>query len=127
MIFDHSIFSPPISSNHSKQDSVQIIHNLCYFLSYDKRLFKFRILSKKFWSEFIAESACRRKEKISNIFQSEIHFFRWWSRPGMIRRHADFQSAALPAELPDHFNGGSYESRTRLASVTGRHHKPIDQ
>ena len=24
-----------------------------------------------------------------------------WSRPGMIRRHTDFQSVALPAELPD--------------------------
>ena len=24
----------------------------------------------------------------------------WWPRPGSNRRHADFQSAALPTELP---------------------------
>ena len=26
----------------------------------------------------------------------------WWPRPGSNRRHADFQSAALPTELPSH-------------------------
>ena len=36
----------------------------------------------------------------------------WWSRPGMIRRHADFQSAALPAELPDHVWASLSSSRT---------------
>ncbi len=26
----------------------------------------------------------------------------WWSKAGLNRRHMDFQSIALPTELPDH-------------------------
>ena len=40
----------------------------------------------------------------------------WWPRPGSNRRHADFQSAALPTELPSHVrilvNGRSRGIRT---------------
>jgi len=28
---------------------------------------------------------------------------KWWSETGLNRRHMDFQSIALPAELPDHW------------------------
>ncbi len=31
----------------------------------------------------------------------------WWPRPGSNRRHADFQSAALPTELPSHMPGAN--------------------
>ena len=44
---------------------------------------------------------------------------KWWSKPGLNRRHMDFQSIALPTELPDHLDtryildGGPDENRTR--------------
>ena len=41
----------------------------------------------------------------------------WWPRPGARRRHMDFQSIALLAELPGHLlkksAGGSDGNRTR--------------
>ena len=42
--------------------------------------------------------------------------FLWWPRPGSNRRHTDFQSVALPTELPSHdqlvVNGRSRGIRT---------------
>ena len=35
-----------------------------------------------------------------------IFRIRWWSRAGSNRRHMDFQSIALPTELPDHKKNG---------------------
>ena len=32
----------------------------------------------------------------------ECKFLKWWSQPGLNRRHMDFQSIALPTELQDH-------------------------
>ena len=46
-------------------------------------------------------------------------FPRWWAKAELNRRHKDFQSFALPAELPAHLMGistligGPYEIRTR--------------
>ena len=36
------------------------------------------------------------------LFESLPRVLRWWSEADLNRRHADFQSAALPTELPDH-------------------------
>ena len=37
----------------------------------------------------------------------------WWAKAELNRRHMDFQSIALPAELPAQTPGGPYEIRTR--------------
>ena len=45
-----------------------------------------------------------------------LRFYKWWPRPRSNRRHTDFQSVALPAELPGHFlnkGGGPDGDRTR--------------
>ena len=34
---------------------------------------------------------------------------KWWPRPGSNRRHTDFQSVALPTELPSHKRVGQVE------------------
>ena len=39
-------------------------------------------------------------------------FYKWWRRPESNRRHKDFQSFALPTELPSH-TGGLDGDRTR--------------
>ena len=52
------------------------------------------------------------KEKIGVL--SELDW-NWWPRPGSNRRHTDFQSVALPTELPSHTwrrNGRSAGIRT---------------
>ena len=57
-------------------------------------------------------------QDFSNIF--------WWPRTGLNRRHGDFQSPALPTELPGHL--GFKKALADLTgiepavfSVTGRH------
>ena len=47
----------------------------------------------KLWVCDVSELAFRR---------TKPPMFKWWPRPGSNRRHADFQSAALPTELPSH-------------------------
>ena len=49
----------------------------------------------------------------------------WWPRPGARRRHMDFQSIALLAELPGHLFKKALADLTGIEpavfSVTGRH------
>ena len=63
----------------------------------------------------------RETEKVENDKKekseySPISEIEWWPRPGSNRRHTDFQSVALPTELPSHrsvfANGRSRGIRT---------------
>ena len=48
---------------------------------------------------------------------------KWWPKPGLNRRHKDFQSSALPAELPGLLKKMAIQKglEPSISSVTGRH------
>ena len=49
---------------------------------------------------------------------------KWWPRPESDRRHMDFQSIALPTELPGHLDKKMADQtgiEPAISSVTGRH------
>ena len=54
-----------------------------------------------------------KKQKLGVLSELDME---WWPRPGSNRRHTDFQSVALPTELPSHdqlvVNGRSRGIRT---------------
>ena len=57
-------------------------------------------------SEFLILSKLLSKQKKSLykiLFYKDLLYILEWSEAGLNRRHMDFQSIALPAELPDHF------------------------
>ena len=48
--------------------------------------------------------------------------FKWWLKPGLNRRHTDFQSVALPTELPSLKKMAVQTGiEPAVSSVTGRH------
>ena len=46
-----------------------------------------------------------------------ILFIEWWPKPGSNRRHKDFQSSALPAELPGLINKNGDPEGTRTLDL----------
>ena len=44
-----------------------------------------------------------------------------WCGPGSNRRHKDFQSFALPTELPHHFQTGGKNSSFKQKTITFAH------
>ena len=48
---------------------------------------------------------------------------KWWPKPGLNRRHKDFQSSALPTELPGLLKKMAIQKglEPSISSVTGRH------
>ena len=64
------------------------------------------------------------KKKKPDAFTSGILLL-WWPRTGLNRRHGDFQSPALPTELPGHLIKKRLADHTGIEpvifSVTGRH------
>ena len=42
---------------------------------------------------------------------------KWWPKPGLNRRHKDFQSSALPAELPGLINKNGDPEGTRTLDL----------
>ena len=45
----------------------------------------------------------RRVLQYTPDFKSECRNKKWWPETELNRRHKDFQSSALPTELPGHF------------------------
>ena len=50
-----------------------------------------------------------------------IKSIEWWPKPGLNRRHTDFQSVALPTELSGHLMADQTGIEPAVSSVTGRH------
>ena len=50
---------------------------------------------------------------------------KWWLKPDSNWRHADFQSAALPTELPSHKMAELTGVEPAVSCVTGRHVRPL--
>ena len=58
-----------------------------------------------------------------SIVAMDYLFIEWWPKPGSNRRHKDFQSSALPAELPGLLKKMAIQKglEPSISSVTGRH------
>ena len=52
-----------------------------------------------------------------------LYLYKWWPKPGLNWRHKDFQSSALPTELPGLFTKMAIQKgiEPSISSVTGRH------
>ena len=53
------------------------------------------------------------------------HNFKWWLGTELNRRHMDFQSIALPTELPSHHMAVLTGIEPAIFCVTGRRDKPL--
>src|SRR5438093_1094529 len=69
-------------------------------------------LFRKAWAT-ASENGLRQRAYLSDLRRS------WWPGTESNRRHADFQSAALPAELPGRGRRTSIQTRTRQQGQRG--------
>src|ERR1700721_2154048 len=64
-----------------------------------RRIFK-RQATTRFCSFFVMALSWVRKEPECHLSPGRLHKVKWWPGRELNPRHADFQSAALPTELP---------------------------